>query len=123
MDMQKERAEFESVFPCSVGTNLNEHGHYESQINQQDAMIQNISWVVWQAAKAKAQAQWISVNDELPPIGETVLICWDDGPDVEPEKDFLDIDEDLNEFWANYHFDEPTHWMPITRPKNTGARP
>lgn len=54
MDMQKERAKFESVFPCSVGTTLNEYGHYESKINQQDAMIQNISWEVWQAAKASA---------------------------------------------------------------------
>lgn len=54
MDIQKEREEFEGVFPCSVGTALNEYGHYESKINQQDAMIQNISWVVWQAAKAQA---------------------------------------------------------------------
>ena len=54
MDIQKEREAFEGVFPCSVGTALNEYGHYESKINQQDAMIQNISWVVWQAAKAKA---------------------------------------------------------------------
>lgn len=54
MDIEKQRAEFEKVFPCSVGTVLNEYGHYESQINQQDAMIQNISWAVWQAAKASA---------------------------------------------------------------------
>lgn len=54
MDIQKEREAFEEVFPCSTGTVLNEYGHYESQVNQQDAMIQNISWVVWRAAKAQA---------------------------------------------------------------------
>ncbi len=52
--MDIERKAFEEVFPCSTGTVLSEYGHYESQINQQDAMIQNISWVVWQAAKAQA---------------------------------------------------------------------
>lgn len=54
MDIQKEREAFEEVFPCSTGTVLNEYGHYESQVYQQDAMIQNISWVVWRAAKAQA---------------------------------------------------------------------
>ena len=54
MGVQKERDEFEEVFPCSTGTVLNECGHYESQVNHKDAMIQNISWVVWQAAKAQA---------------------------------------------------------------------
>lgn len=54
MDLQKEREAFEEVFPCSTGTVLNECGHYESQVNHKDAMIQNISWVVWQAAKANA---------------------------------------------------------------------
>ena len=54
MNIQKEREAFEDVFPCSTGTVLNKYGHYESQVNQQDAIIQNISWVVWQAAKAQA---------------------------------------------------------------------
>ena len=60
MDMNKEKEAFEGVFPCSVGTTLNEYGHYESKINQQDAMIQNISWVVWQAAKNHANKQFES---------------------------------------------------------------
>ena len=54
MNNHKEREAFEEVFPCSTGTVLNEYGHYESQVYQQDAMIQNISWVVWRAAKAQA---------------------------------------------------------------------
>lgn len=54
MNINNEREAFEEVFPRSAGTVLNEYGHYESQVNQQDAMIQNISWVVWQAAKSQA---------------------------------------------------------------------
>lgn len=65
MDIQKEREAFEEVFPCSTGTVLNEHGHYESQINRQDAIIQNISWVVWQAAKASASENLKQVINNL----------------------------------------------------------
>jgi hypothetical protein len=74
MDIKKEREAFEAVFPCSAGTVLNEYGHYESQINRQDAMIQNISWVVWQAAKAQAVPEWISTSDRMPKEGEEVLV-------------------------------------------------
>lgn len=65
MDINKEREAFEEVFPCSTGTVLSEYGHYESQINQQDAMIQNISWVVWQAAKAQAVLEKDAIIQKL----------------------------------------------------------
>lgn len=68
MDIQKEREAFESVFPCSVGTTLNEYSHYESKINQQDAMIQNISWVVWLAAKSQAVPEWKDYSQQSPRI-------------------------------------------------------
>lgn len=64
MDIQKEREAFEQVFPCSTGTILNEYGHYES-LNQQDTMIQNISWIVWQAAKAQATTEIDELNIQL----------------------------------------------------------
>lgn len=127
MDMNKEREAFEKHFRQ---TRIYEH---ECRIRNSDVLhtfcidfnsyiniTTDEAWSIWQAAKD--QPQWISVNDELPPIGETVLICWDDDPDVEPEKDFMDIDDDLNAFWANYYSDEPTHWMPITRPVKTQAK-
>lgn len=115
MDIEKEREAFEGVFPCSVGTALNEYGHYESKINQQDAMIQNISWVVWQAAKAQAVPGWISVEDSLPPVDETVLVCWDYAPDIEPEKEYTTKDENLDEYWPNCQDEPPTHWMPLPK--------
>ena len=35
--------------------------------------------------EAKAQVpEWISVNDQMPPIDETVLVCWDHAQDIEP---------------------------------------
>lgn len=54
--LKAKREAFEQVFPCSTGIILNEYGHYES-LNQQDTMIQNISWIVWQAAKAQATTE------------------------------------------------------------------
>lgn len=60
---------------------------------------------------------WISVEDEFPPSDTMVLICWSDSPDIEPEKDFMDICMDTGcKFWSNYLNDEPTHWMPLPKP-------
>ena len=64
MDIRKEREAFEGVFPCSTGTVLSEYGHYESQVNKKDAIIQSISWVVWQAAKAQTNKQFENFIDQ-----------------------------------------------------------
>ncbi|WP_432708556.1 DUF551 domain-containing protein [Pedobacter sp.] len=71
-------------------------------------------WLMWE--KAQAVPEWISVNDQLPPSDEMVLICWSDSPDIEPEKDFMDICVDTGcPFWANSLNDEPSHWMPLPK--------
>ena len=74
-------------------------------------------WDCWiERAKAQAVLEWISVNDQLPPSDEMVLICWSDSPDIEPEKDFMDICVDTGcPFWANSLNDEPSHWMPLPK--------
>lgn len=59
---------------------------------------------------------WVSVLVKEPPIDQTVLISWSDSPDVEPEKDYMTVDEDLNHYWANFHKDNPSHWMPLPKP-------
>ena len=76
------------------------------------------AWGAWRAAKAQAVQEWISVEDKEPDCGETVLITWSDAPDVEPEKDFMDIDLDTGAlYWSNYNDgDEPSHWMPLPKP-------
>ena len=62
-------------------------------------------------------SEWISVEDAEPPLDKTVLICWSDHPDIEPEKDFL-ICEEGWPFgdWANFGGCPPTHWMPLPEP-------
>ena len=80
----------------------------------------NFGWRVWQAAKAQAVPEWISVGDSLPPVDETVLVCWDYAADIEPEKEYLTLDEDYNEYWPNCQDEPPTHWLPL--PKVTKAQ-
>lgn len=73
-------------------------------------------WELWQAATALAVPEWISVKDKTPPTDETVLVCWDYHPDVEPEKEYITLDEDLNEYWPNCEAEPPTHWKLIPKP-------
>lgn len=73
-------------------------------------------WKLWQAATAQAVPEWISVKEKTPPTDETVLVCWDYHPDVEPEKEYITLDEDLNEYWPNCEAEPPTHWKLIPKP-------
>ncbi len=73
-------------------------------------------WELWQAATAQAVPEWISVKYTTPPTDETVLVCWDYHPDVEPEKEYITLDEDLNEYWPNCEAEPPTHWKLIPKP-------
>ena len=66
--------------------------------------------------EAKAQVpEWISVNDQMPPTDETVLVCWDYAQDIKPDKEYTTIDENLDEYWPNCQDEPPTHWMPIPK--------
>ncbi|MBD0482850.1 hypothetical protein [Acinetobacter baumannii] len=90
----------------------------------------NTGWAMWKKAvsfmeeKAKAQAMptWISINEDEPPLDTSVLICWSDSPEVQPEIDHMTCDEDLNHVWANFYRDPPTHWMHFHKvPSESGA--
>lgn len=67
---------------------------------------------------AQTVQQWVSVDDKEPPLDTTVLICWADSPEVEPEKDHMTHDADHGvDHWANFNEgDEPSHWMPLPVP-------
>lgn len=62
-------------------------------------------------------SEWISVDDRLPSLDKTVLVCWSGLTDIEPEKDFLIFNEDCSfSYWANFFGCPPTHWMPLPEP-------
>jgi len=71
-------------------------------------------WKELQVAKAQVP-EWISVNDQMPPTDETVLVCWDYAQDIKPDKEYTTIDENLDEYWPNCQDEPPTHWMPIPK--------
>ena len=78
----------------------------------------NTGWAMWKKAINFTKAQvpeWISVNDQMPPTDETVLVCWDYAQDIEPDKEYTTIDENLDEYWPNCQDEPPTHWMPIPK--------
>lgn len=74
MDIQKEREAFEDWYIRNMDTN----GDFE-KISEQDSPYMdehvNNSWLTWQAAKAQAAPEWISMEDKYPKAGESVLIC------------------------------------------------
>lgn len=137
MDIQKKQAKWNQERPLfeaelvhsywlqffNFNNNTGDYELKESLQNDEDAKLAfevvNTGWVMWLRAKAQKVAvpEWISLEDVEPNIGETVLICWSDGFDVEPEKDFMDVDIDSGvHYWSNFENDEPTHWMPIPQP-------
>ena len=71
IDIEKEREVFEEVFPCSTGTVLNKYGHYESQINPQDAMYQKVSWGVWMTCAKLKQAEIDDLKAQLKAVHES----------------------------------------------------
>ncbi|MDX8202050.1 DUF551 domain-containing protein [Acinetobacter pittii] len=82
----------------------------------------NTAYLYYISGFTKAASTWISVNDQEPPVDTTVLVCWSDSPDVQPEMDYMTTDEDLNRVWANYDNDPPSHWMHLHKvPSESGA--
>jgi hypothetical protein len=119
MNIQKEREAFEDKFPVPAHW-IDFDGltcKYICKYNAIDyqALKYQARWEAWQAAKAQAVLEWISVEDQMPPVDETILVCWDYAPDIEPEKEYTTIDENLDEYWPNCQDEPPTHWMSLPK--------
>ena len=79
----------------------------------------NFGWSAWQAAKAQAVPEWISVKDKLPGFNQSVLSC--DGFEtcvaeyLESCKNEYGVFFEEG-FWINGAasiFENVTHWMPL----------
>jgi hypothetical protein len=63
----------------------------------------------------ETEQQWISVEDEMPELGVSVLVYY--GPEIDIEIDFADIEVDYGtEYFANAGEDSPTHWRLLPSP-------
>ena len=84
----------------------------------------NSSWCTWQAAKAQAAQQWISVKDEMPEQGQKVLVF---RPHAH-EKPYKDPNYKIctyagEDIFINSHFEhEVTHWMPLPKQPTKGCK-
>ena len=65
----------------------------------------NFGWRVWQAAKAQAVPEWISVKDKLPPPNILVLGMSQTRSNIFNTYNVMDLDE--------FEEAEVTHWMPL----------
>lgn len=65
----------------------------------------NSSWCTWQAAKAQAVPEWISVNDNLPPANMLVLGMSQTRSNIFNVYNVMALDE--------FEEAEVTHWMPL----------
>ncbi|EXA86682.1 DUF551 domain-containing protein [Acinetobacter baumannii] len=118
MDIELERKAFEEAIVeteayevmsefCLGPLDRDENGKYEFNPT-------NLAFESW-LERSKTNV-WHSAKDQEPPLDTTVLICWEDAPEVEPEMDYMTCDEDLNHYWANFEKDAPSHWMPLPEP-------
>ncbi|WP_180104754.1 DUF551 domain-containing protein [Acinetobacter sp. YH12108] len=65
----------------------------------------NVGWTAWQAAKARAVPEWISVKDNLPPENILVLGMSQTRSNIFNIYNVMALDE--------FEEAEVTHWMPL----------
>ena len=112
MDIQKEREAFEAWhyeqyllenpnIDISNARYIYDYAHKNALVCQ----LKESHFTVWQAAKAQAVPEWISVNDKLPPANILVL-----GMSQTPRNIF-----NIYNVMALDEFEEAdvTHWMPL----------
>ena len=114
MDLQKEREAFEA-YMAEKYKNLVDRRQCLNNGGGYMAWDMNVAWRVWQAAKAQAVPEWISVDDRLPNRQVNVLVA--------SKHDFVCIASLTNNHKNNKFYDGDgfainsiTHWMPLPKP-------
>lgn len=116
MDIQKEREAFENHLKKMGKTDNETFSKNEDDSYQMD--IIHFGWKIWQAAKAQAVPQWISVQDRMPEQGQKVLVFRPDAHN-HPHKDpnFKICTYAGADIFINSHFEHViTHWKPLESP-------
>ena len=80
MDIQKEREAFQNFCEQNFDVERHEQTYFDEQTQSyendigEDTESINMAWMAWQAAKAQAAPEWISVNDKMPHEGDEVFV-------------------------------------------------
>lgn len=116
MDVQKEREAFEAVtniYHCIYNADLNYYFSGSKFVGDKAEIEVNAGWKAWQAAKAQAVPEWVSVEDKLPIDGQDVIAFDAIKHCVFKGGEFLQwyIESD-----TGHEYEEPvevTHWMAV----------
>ena len=110
MDIQKEREAFEAWY-CRNHTGLKQSDLAKFRTLSgycfSDSLKINISWEAWQAAKAQAVPEWVSVDDKLPAIGVYVMVFLEKQGHNPTTYNFCQYTK------FGFHLSNVTHWMPL----------
>ena len=108
MDIEKEREAFEAVmntYHCIYNADLNYYFSGSKFVGNKAEMEVNAGWKAWQAAKAQAVPEWISVKNSLPPENTLVLGMSQTPCNIFNIYNVMALDE--------FQESDITHWMPL----------
>ena len=115
MDIEKDsnREAFEAWFESRYDANFMQ---FALDLDMYVDKHTQTSWEAWQAAKAQAVLEWISVEDGLPSDGQNIIAFDAIKHCVFKDGEFL---QGYFEPDTGHEYEEPvevTHWMPIPQP-------
>lgn len=111
MDIQEEKADFEAEFRKTDFYKMNLVNCF-CFINDRYVWDEvQAAWEMWQASKAKAVPEWISVEEALPPGNILVLAMSQTISNVFNVYNVMALDE--------FQESDITHWMPLPQPPKT----
>ena len=121
MNIEKEKEAFEAHM-AEKYKNLMDRRQCLNNGGGYMAWDMNVAWQVWQAAKAQAVPEWISVEDKLPTENGNYLVCIDGdvfyltAKWVKNHFKFLARGYGLTEDFTDWRYCEGvkvTHWMTL----------